>query len=149
MIRSVFGIALYVLATTQLMASEIYKWQDEHGNTHYGDKPVNQPKSSQLEVDTSKKGHITPNAERADMRRNLINAMEEDRLRKEETEAKQRKAKQQRERQCAWARDRLAQYSRAGYLYDLDKEGNRVILSQDERNKVTTGLKDDIQKHCR
>ncbi len=141
---------LIILVTTILPVtahSEIYKWVDEQGNTHYTDKPVEQ--SEQIEVDTEKKGHIQTTQTREDRRQKLLESMKEDRAREEKQKAKEKKQNKMRKRECVLAQDRLKGYERAGYLYDLDKDGNRVVVSNEERLKVTESLRKNIAKHCR
>lgn len=138
-------LLLFVLPFS--LRAEIYKWVDEHGNTHYGDKPVEQ--SEQIQVDIEKKGHLKTTQGREDRRRKLVESMEEDRIRKEEEKAEEIKQRNRRKRQCVVAQDRLKAYERAGYLYDLDKDGNRVIVSKEDRQKVTEALRKNIAKNCK
>ena len=128
------------------VSAEIYKWVDDQGRTHYGDKPADQADS--LQVDVSKKGHFDSSDDRAEKRQRLLNAMQEDRFRKEQEADEQRKQQQYAQRQCVIARDRLKQYERAGYLYRLDKDGNRVVTSTEKRERMTEKLRDDIRKNC-
>lgn len=127
-------------------SAEIYKWVDDQGRTHYGDRPANQADS--LEVDVSKKGHMDSDVDRAEKRQRLLNAMQEDRLREQQEADKQREQQQHAQRRCIYAKDRLKQYERAGYLYRLDKDGNRVVTSTEKREQMTEQLRKDIRKNC-
>jgi hypothetical protein len=126
--------------------AEIYKWVDDHGRTHYGDRPAGEADS--LQVDVSKKGHMDSDTDRAEKRQRLLDAMQEDRFRKQQAADKQREQQQHAQRQCNHAKDRLKQYERAGYLYRLDKDGQRVVTSSEEREKVTERLRNEIRKNC-
>lgn len=127
--------------------AEIYKWVDEQGRTHYGDKSVEN--SEQLNITTKKSGNSNSSSDRAERRQRLIDTIDEDNARKKETKDKKRKEKKKRERNCAIAKDKLTRMERAGYLYDLDKDGNRVIISNEERKKETSGLRKNIKKYCK
>ncbi|HEY9201247.1 MAG TPA: DUF4124 domain-containing protein [Gammaproteobacteria bacterium] len=127
-------------------SAEIYKWVDDQGVTHYGDRPADEADS--LEVDVSKKGHMESSADRAEKRQRLLNAMQEDRLREQQEADKQREQQQHAQRRCIYAKDRLKQYERAGYLYRLDKDGNRVVTSTEKREQMTEQLRKDIRKNC-
>ncbi len=128
------------------VSAEIYKWVDDQGHTHYGDKPADEADS--LQVDVSKKGHFDSDADRAEKRQRLLDAMQEDRHRKQQEAEKQREQQQYAQRQCVVARDRLKQYESVGYLYRLDKDGNRVVIPTEKRDQLTEKLRSDIRKNC-
>jgi len=127
--------------------AEIYKWVDEQGSVHYGDKEITNSKA--LDLDTSKKGHINTGASREEKRRNLLDAMQEDKEREKTEQKKNRDKKKKHDRSCVVAKHRLSQFERASYLYDLDKDGNKVITSNEDRDKRTSQLRKKIQKHCK
>ncbi len=141
-------LVLFLLCVLANNASaEIYKWVDAQGKTHYGDKPVEN--SEQLEVDIRKKGNITTSNARTDKRQKLLQAYNEDRQRENKELAEQRKQRKKNERGCVLAKDRLRHYERARSLYKLDKDGNRVIISNDVRQNSTMALRAKIKKLCR
>ena len=86
---------------------------------------------------------------RTEKRRKLIDAMEEDRKEKEKLKKEEQKRKQSLKRQCQWAKDQLRGYETAGGIYNLDKDGQRVVMSDKERSKATNKLRTDIKKHCK
>ncbi len=136
--------ALYLVVASA--SAEIYKWVDEDGKVHYGDKPVEN--ASEVSVDTSKKGHMNPGAARQDMQRRLVDAYDEDRQKKNEEQDKSRKQKKKLQAQCTRARDKLRRIMQASSLYDLDKDGNRVTLSKEQRLSSTQSLREHIRKNC-
>lgn len=140
-------VALLML-NSAMAGAEIFKWTDEKGNVHYGDKP----KKNSTQVEVSEKnlsGELSTDESRAEKRRRLIDAMVEDREKKEQAEAKQRKKEQARKARCVRARDRMKSYQRANRLYRLDENGNRIILSDVEREKSTQHLQSQIDKYCK
>jgi len=139
-------LLLTCLSLSSNVPAEIYKWVDDQGRTHYGDKPVDEADS--LQVDVSKKGHMESSVDRAEKRQRLLNAMQEDRLKKQQEADKQREQQQQAQRQCTLARDRLKKYESVGYLYRLDKDGNRIVIPTEKRDQLTEKLRSDIRKNC-
>lgn len=142
---------LFLMASFLVVAvaqAEIYKWTDEAGNVHYTDKPVKNSKQVEIkpEVDNSV-GAIKESRE--ERRRRLLDAMQEDREEKNRQRADREKKQNKLNRQCVIAKDRLSIYERSSGLYDLDKDGNKVILSEDERKKAIDNLRSQIQKHCK
>lgn len=57
-------LLLTCLSLSSNVPAEIYKWVDDQGRTHYGDKPVDEADS--LQVDVSKKGHMESSVDRAE-----------------------------------------------------------------------------------
>jgi len=143
--RRILALILFI-GVTPIANSEIYKWIDEQGQVHYSDKEITNAK--ELELDTEKKGHISTGTSREEKRRNLLDAIQEDKERKQEAQKKNREKKKKHDRACVLAKHQLSQFERASYLYDLDKDGNKVITSNEERSKKTSQLRKDIKKHC-
>ncbi|VAW63203.1 hypothetical protein MNBD_GAMMA11-2319 [hydrothermal vent metagenome] len=136
-----------LFAVSLSVQAEVYKWVDEQGKTHYGDKPVNN--AQQMEMDTEAKGHINTGQTRENKRRRLIDAFEEDRTRDNEEKQKKRQKKEKYKRKCVWTKDRLRRYERARYLYDLDSDGNRVVIPDVDRQKSMDALRRQAKKYCK
>jgi len=140
-------VLILFISVTPITNAEIYKWIDEQGQVHYSDKEITNAK--ELELDTAKKGHISTGATREEKRRNLLDAMQEDKEREKKEQKKSREKKKKHDRACVLAKHQLSQFERASYLYDLDKDGNKVITSNEERSKKTSQLRKNIKKHCK
>ncbi|VAW68163.1 hypothetical protein MNBD_GAMMA10-2249 [hydrothermal vent metagenome] len=144
--RLLILVPILMLASFNLSA-EIYKWVDEQGKTHYGDKPVNN--AQQMEVDIEIKGNINTGQTRENRRKNLIDAFEEDRLREKKEKQKRKEKKEKHERKCRSAKDRLRRYERARYLYDIDSSGSRIVVPEAQRQKSTEALRQQVKKYCK
>ena len=127
--------------------AEIYKWVDEQGNINYGDKPV--VNANEMAVDVTDKGNVKISDKREKNRQKLLDAYNEDQVRENKEKKKIEKRKKKRQRDCAQAEDHMRTYDRARSLYNLDKDGNRVTLTDKERKKSTAELKKYIQKNCK
>ena len=137
-----------LLLFSPLASAEIFKWVDEDGNVHYGDKPTKT--SEQLNIDTHQPGvSMDIDETRAERRQRLTESLTNDRLdrKKQKKEAQEKAGKLN--RRCASAKDRLRRYKNSGKLYDLDKVGNRNILSDKKRDKAIANLQKDIRKNCK
>lgn len=145
---SVMFFLLSLISTTSF--AEIYKWVDEHGKVHYGDAPAGQS-STQINIAQPDAEKSLPNSDavnRDERRRRLAEAMEEDRLQKQEQKQKAREQKETLNKKCVYARDTLKQYEAAGNLYDLDKDGNRIFMSEEEKQSTIDNLRAQIKQHC-
>jgi len=127
--------------------AEIYKWVDEQGNINYGDKPV--VNSNEMQVDVKDKGNVKISNTREKNRQKLLDAYHQDQKRENKEKQEQKKQKKKRQRDCVQAKDYMKTYERARSLYNLDKDGNRVTMTDKERKKSTAELKKYIQKNCK
>lgn len=140
-------LTLLISLSATIAQAEIYKWTDDQGNTHYGDRPIE--KSKEMDINIEKSGNQKERVNRKERQKKLVDSMEEDRLRKKEEAEKLKKEKQKHKRNCARSKERLKGYERAGYLYNFDKDGNKVIRSNEDRQKATDGLRKKIKKNCK
>ena len=142
-------ITLIIFLTASFPAqAEVYKWTDKQGNVHYTDRSVKDAREMNVYTEEDAKKDVKKD-NRTEQRRKLIDAMEEDRKEKEKLKKEEQKRKQSLKRQCQWAKDQLRGYETAGGIYNLDKDGQRIVLSDKERSKATNKLRTDIKKHCK
>lgn len=131
------------------MAAEVYKWTDEQGRVHYGDKPPEQgARSVDVDPGPASGSPLPSDAERRDKTRRLLRAYEEERRIKQQREQRQEAKAAERRKRCAWARDRLRRYRQAGRLYDLDDQGNRKILDDSQRQQAEARAAQDVSQWC-
>lgn len=126
--------------------AEIYKWKDAQGKVHYGDKPV--VGGEQLNIKKTAVANPGNKQSREERRRKLIESFDEDRKDKKEKQAKKRKERAKLNAQCGRAKDTLRRYKEASGLYDVDKDGKRKFISNENREKIIRKTQLDIKKHC-
>jgi len=142
-------LTLFLFLSTSASQAEIYKWVDDEGKIHYGDKPSINSDSEALDVNIDKSGNQDSTKHRKDRQEKLLESLEESRKRKEEAAEKKKKDIESQKRKCALAKRTLKGYERAGYLYGLDKEGNKVIRTNEEREKATEAQRKKVKKLCK
>lgn len=141
-------LIILLLFLSSVTNAGVYKWTDESGNVHYGDKST--ISSEQLNISTDKSARSTTNEEtRAERRQRISDSLTDDRLLRNEKKAEAKKKKTESNRQCVYAKDRLKRYQSAGRLYNLDKDGNRNVLSNKSRDKTIANLQKEIRKNCK
>ena len=128
--------------------AEIYKWVDEHGNTHYGDKPSS---ADAEQVPISKPASGNPNqASRAEKQRRLLKLYEEERTEKKQQQAQQEKDKLLQQQNCAKAKKNLAAINRASFLYKKSEDPkNPYVYSDEERQKITEKAQKAVDQWCK
>jgi hypothetical protein len=122
-------------------AAQVYKWVDEKGTTHYGERPPPGIKAREVEQQLVNPGQ--PSWPERDL---------QFRSRRIETEQAEAKRKQQDDAQrqaCNQARDELGQMKMARQLYHLDDKGERVYQTEVERSASIARLEQLVSQRCR
>jgi hypothetical protein len=145
------ALLLFCLGSSVAHAG-VYKWIDEDGKVHYTDSPMATQPSVEMNVDDSatvpvhgKDGQLS----REEKRERLLQSMAEDRLEKQEQREKQKAIKRENRKKCNRYRDQMRHHERASSLYRLDKNGERVYMSDSDRAKATRRLQAKIKLYCR
>ena len=138
------------LVNTSDVAAEVYKWVDEKGNVHFGDRPGDS-KAEKIDIkESAGSPTVEPGLEnRREKQQKLLDLMEEERKEKKEKKAKLKEEKEERKKMCIEAKDYQKSFKEAGAIYDLDDEGNRVFYSKDERKAREKEIADKINKWCK
>ncbi len=134
--------ALVVPATAQ-----VYKWVDEKGTTHYGERPPQGGKAQEVEQHLANPGPVPGKAGQPSWKEKDL----EFRSRRIEAEQATAKRKQQEDAQhqaCNQARDQLGQMKLARRLYRLDDKGERVFQSDEERSASIARQEQLVSQRC-
>jgi hypothetical protein len=134
--------ALVVPATAQ-----VYKWVDDKGTTHYGERPPQGAKTQQIEQHLANPGPAPGKTDQPTWKQKEL----EFRSRRIETEQAEAQRKQQEAAQrqaCNQARDQLAQMKLAHRLYHLDDKGERVFQSEEERSVSIARQEQLVSQRC-
>ncbi len=132
------------------MAGEIYKYVDENGEVHYGDRPTGDPAEQRMALVSRGTNSSAVNA-RIDQRRERDAARDEARQLRENEEqeaAAQRADADERAAKCEENRARLRSYDEARRLYKEDDNGERVYLDESERAEAEARVRDMITEYC-
>lgn len=130
--RSVRFLFLVIFACFGLpLQAAVYKWVDENGKTHYGDRPTqNAEKVRGIGGGTgsapNKAGQPAP----------------------ESTAGGVDVAQKVRAQKCTLAKERLAQYQQAGELYTQDEFGNKTALSPEEQVQTIVNMQSQVDAFC-
>ena len=125
---------------------EVYKCTDAAGTVQFTDHPC-----TGVSTYIGRKAEPTE-AQDADEHlqktRRLLDAMQQEREQAEREKAQQKAAAEKRQHECVNARDYLRSVTRASGIYRLDEQGNRVILSDEERSRATDDAHARVAKWC-
>ena len=125
---------------------QIYRWVDEKGVTHYGEKPPQGAKAREIEDRlATPPGTNPPPAE---------DWQEKDRqFRQRQMEAGQAQEKKEQEAQrrrtaCNEQRDLLARLRSSSRIYHLNEQGERVFQDDSEREKAIARQEQLVARYC-
>lgn len=141
---SIIIMAYLVLAMPVVLAAGVYKWVDENGKVHYGDRP--NPGAQTMPVPSAPRGDATLQ-QRTERRDKLLQSFEEERKATEEGRSKAKLERARREQECALAQARLKNYQDARYIYVQDKD-KRDILTETQRKTAEDEAKQAVAQWC-
>ena len=129
-------------------AAQVYKWVDEKGATHYGERPPEGQNARRLES-TPPAGPASPQpkAETGQEWQDKNIEFQKRRIQRERKAEREQKEARDRQRRCVVARDDLRQMQSAR-LYELNEKGERVYLDDAGHKAAIDRVKQDIAKNC-
>lgn len=147
LLSALFCTACLSLALfSSLSSAEVYKWVDEHGKVHFGDRPPNRDSAEEIS-NTLQELNVSTDYSSPEM----IQRMEQQQ-REQQKQAYQRQAKQIKSYEsevqnwCREAKTRL--HNLQGRVRFYDEAGNDVYVSESERKEREASLKAEIEKNC-
>ncbi|MDX1528801.1 MAG: DUF4124 domain-containing protein [Gammaproteobacteria bacterium] len=141
------GLALISLAQ-QGSSAGVYRWVDDQGKVHYGDRPPSKDKARSIEIESAPAPAPDDHERRAKTRR-LLDAMESERNREKEQAAQAKAEQARRERNCEVARRHVTLYQRANKISRVGAEGKRTYLSDEERNQALIHAQSLVDRWCK
>lgn len=145
-------VALMLAVTTAgtAVAGDIFKWTDEDGNVHFGDKPVGGGETEKVAIQSR-----PTNPERVQA---MVQSRAEAAAKAAEEEAAatppgptpeelQAQADARAEK-CDKYREQLQRFVRSRRLYREDESGERVYLDEDEMQATREKAENRVQEFC-
>ncbi len=152
--------AVLALLLTQTVHSGVYKWTDENGKVHFGDRPPVEQETDKVAVPTgatptevrSEDGETTSpaatNASRQETRQRLLDQYAAERDAKRKAASEKREEQALRKANCAQAKDNLRNFQEHARMYKLDENGERVYYSTEEREQGLARAKGYVKQWC-
>ena len=132
-------------------ATEMYRWVDAEGKTHFGDRApaqnaqsVHIPRSKNPQDGTDR----THRTERLVEHFALVEQFASERNQRETDRAKALQAAEAKKARCREAQDRARDTLQAGYLYDYDEQGRKRVLSDAEHKAARVRVREDAERLC-
>ena len=146
---------LAILAALALpAAAQVYKWVDEQGRTHYGEKPPEGVKATEMGATPSSPAAPTAPAAPAaqpDWKQKELESKRQriERERKEGAESQQAKRRDAvRAQECAEAKRHLARLEEQIPVYQRNSAGERVYIEDKDRPAAIAAEKRLVAENC-
>ena len=142
------AVLLALVTTSSVFASEIYKWTDEEGNVHYGDKPtgtservaISSRPTNPAVVRSTTKSVADYQAQRTEnLAAEAVEAAEA---------AELRAAADQRAQKCTQYRQTMQKFVISRRLYVEDENGERVYLDESETLAARDRVEKQVEVYC-
>lgn len=143
------SIVLAALLAASAAHAQVYRWVDEQGKVHYGERPPSGAKANPVQDKlAAPPGAPAPKAapdasqqERDFQRR---------RMEREQQEASEQKAAEKAKQQCERERTRLAQLRNVRRIQSgVDEKGNLSYMSDAERADAIASQEGAVARACR
>jgi hypothetical protein len=141
-----------LLLLSQAVSGGIYRWVDENGRVHFSDRPVAE-EAEQVEIRNStppssgREARPATADERRVKQQKLLDVYRQEREEKAEARKKAKQEEAEREKRCAYARDRLQRY-RVSRIYEPQADGSRRFYSDAERETAIANLEKQVRQSC-
>ena len=143
-------LVMFVVSASGIaFANDIYKWTDENGDIHYGDRPTGAVSGERLAIssrrtDPSKvqarvrSSHAT-RARAEEAAASAPQGPTEDELRAQAAEKKQK---------CDTYKARLQRFVQSRRLYKEGENGERVYLDEEQTHAARERVENQVQEYC-
>lgn len=139
-----------VLLGGTAVASDIYKWTDESGTVHYGDRPTGNGSAERLAIasePTDPESVARIAQARSDARSARAEAAAEKAANEPSPEELRARA-EERAHKCTTYKERLQKFITSRRLYRHDENGERVYLDEEEKLAARAGVQQKIEEYC-
>lgn len=149
--RLLLGLAVLALTTgSAAMANEIYKWTDENGNVHYGDRPSGSATEQRMAL-SYRRTDTGSLQQRVKSHADSVAARQERKAAAaEEAKAADEKAAEAaaNAKKCDGYRAQLETFVQSRRLYREDANGERVYLDEAQTQEARTRVENLIAENC-
>lgn len=145
-----FLLGIIAILFCNITYADIYQWVDEHGHTQFSDEPPKQGNYQTLDINTTPRTATpTINSDAIKQRQQKqLQAFEEERLAKQQAQRELTQKKQQLHSECLRAKDYL-ELIQTAQVYQLDKQGQRVYKTEEQRQQEIKRVEQAVKNHCR
>lgn len=145
---NVFLLLLCLLATPVAALAGTYRWVDENGQTHFGDRPPAGAVSDEVKVTPAPVDEDAAARARKVRMNEFLEQSEKDRAERNEAKARQEAAAEERQARCEQLRGRLKYLKSVSKIYRINNDGERVYVDDEENERLRREFTARVQSEC-
>ncbi|MGD2081980.1 MAG: DUF4124 domain-containing protein [Chromatiales bacterium] len=150
-ILRVAGFLLSAVVCSSTLGAGVYRWVDEQGRTHFGDRPPVSAEAQAVDLPRPAPPSAGPSAQAQDRekaRRKLLEYYDDKRAEEKAAAEQARQERDAREAGCRQARRALKRYTSSGRIYKPTADGGRAYLSAEELDALIGHLEQQVSSLC-
>lgn len=138
--------AFALLSCLAAQAGGIYRWTDEAGRVHFGERPPPGMKSDTVKLRQGKPSAAParPASDALERQRKALKAFERDRQYRQERAREKAVQRRQAEQTCRALREEWRWLEHGGPIYLKNPDGSRHYLDEDERKRRKAALQERL-----
>lgn len=149
-----FALLLAALAASTpgaAVAGEIYKWTDDDGIVHFGDRPSGSESETVIALSTepTNRAQVQARAKPRGEARTASTNEEAAATPEGPTEEELRAEAEQRAEKCSLFKERLQKFVTSRRLYRQDENGERVYLDEEETIAARAKVQEQVLEYCK
>ena len=141
-------LILLCLLTTQITQAGTYRWVDENGQTHFGDRPPVNAASDKVELKAPAPSSDADARARKERMNEFLEQTEQERAERNEAKAKQEAKAEKHEAMCESLRARLKYMKSVSGIYRLNNDGERVFVDDEENERIRREFRAKVKSEC-
>lgn len=145
---NVFLLLLCLLATPVAALAGTYRWVDENGQTHFGDRPPAGAVSDEVKVTPAPVDEDAAARARKARVNEFLEQSEKERAERNEAKARQEAAAEERQARCERLRGRLKYLKSVSKIYRINNDGERVYVDDEENERLRREFTARVQSEC-
>ncbi len=126
----------------------VYRWVDADGNTHFGDQPPAEAASREVKVKVPAADTDVSAQQRQQRMRDFLEEQQKEREARQADQAKLAKQRAKKAKLCTQMRAELKNLARISTFYDLDENGDRVYVTEEENEQLRKEFRQKVKEAC-
>ena len=141
-------LLLLCLLITPITQAGTYRWVDENGQTHFGDRPPVNAASDEVTLKAPAPSSDTDARARKQRMNEFLEQTEQERAERNEAKAQQEAKAAKHEAMCESLRARLKYMKSVSGIYRLNNDGERVFVDDEENKRIRQEFRAKVQSEC-
>lgn len=137
-----------LLLATSISHAGAYRWVDENGHTHFGDRPPTSVATDEVRLKAAAPEVDSEARARKQRLNEFLQSSEKERHAREKAKAEQEAKTAKIKARCDSLKARLKYLARVSGIYELNKEGERVFVSDEQNERIRKDFRARVQKEC-